>query len=1174
MPAHPPPADVAWLLCETFQCEVQHLERRLLSAKQAARTCAHRSDPNLIYKDTRRPVPEPVTSLLCTRKAQIIECEPDTCSVVVDPPTEFDPMKPVCVGTKPVGIVHVADDAVYLTDLPDVAIGSTITQTDPVGTLDEVFAAFHDQWHQRWCKHDCIPHSRWQQLVDFARVALPQHPLHALQVTPDLLRAEAARKKSQAATGLDGVSRSDLLQADPTTLSSLCSAYARACDDGHWPQQVIMGRVASLAKVEQPEKTSDYRPITIFSLIYRCFSSIHARALLDWANNWCHPDIFGNRRGHQTTMLWRTLVDSIQQAYDQGTHASGLTADIEKCFNTLPRWPILAAAAHTGVPQSLLQAWAGALAGMTRRFKVRDSYSEGFTTSTGLAEGCALSCFGMLLLDDIMHRYIHAQQPAVRALSFVDNWDFLTFSADAAVQQLDLLLQFAHLADLTVDRRKTYAWSTCPQMRSQFRQMGLPVKHFAKDLGAHVAVSRQRTNRSVTDRLEALQPFWQQLRASRAGYQTKLRALRTVAWPRGLFAVESAPIASGTWTTQRRQALKSLQFDKPGVNPLLLLGLVESYVDPEFLAAIKTVAETRVQCPLDFWASELFPVAVGIVDPPPSAPVSVLLARIQSLGFTVLPDGSWSDQIGTFHPAHVNCTELCHRMQWQWQRVVAHALGHRKDFGGLPMVDTALTRQKLRALPVDQQALMRLSLAGGLFTQDAHSHWNKGEGVCQWCSAKDSLQHRYFECPQTRDLRDTLAPLVVAHRATIPDAMALRSWAIQPPTHWTWLATLNSVPSCVRNLWTSFRVGVVNHVFTDGSCFWQHDPSVRVASWAAVLASPPTSQWNFTCLGVLGTGWLPGLCQTAYRSELFAVAFVLHHAAAGCFQIKIHSDCLGVINRYHLLTGGHVALKLNSPNGDLWRWILDSVEKLGPSNVEMVKTPAHKRVALAKTRYEAWKFWHNNVVDQVARFTNANRPKQFWDQWQLHAQQVAAVRELYDQVWDLHLAVAQRSVVTEEVKLLDERAEQAPKQTREFTQCFRPQPWDGTLPMNLTKEYGHGLSWRLAKWWHVRTTTTNVGEVRWVTLAHLYVDYQFSWGCPGPVKHGKQWLDATLRPFLDPEKHSFLLRLKWFKRALKFFWKQTKQCIALAQCRGEGEAIQSFVKCGLSQVGQRSLAGR
>lgn len=38
-----------------------------------------------------------------------------------------------------------------------------------------------------------------------------------------------------------------------------------------------------------------------------------------------------------------------------GQHVSGLTADIEKCFNCLPRWPILAAAVHTGVPQQTLQ---------------------------------------------------------------------------------------------------------------------------------------------------------------------------------------------------------------------------------------------------------------------------------------------------------------------------------------------------------------------------------------------------------------------------------------------------------------------------------------------------------------------------------------------------------------------------------------------------------------------------------------------------------------------------------------------------------------------------------------------------------------------------------------------------------------------------------------------------
>ena len=92
---------------------------------------------------------------------------------------------------------------------------------------------------------------------------------------------------------------------------------------------------------------------------------------------------------------------------------------------------------------------------MSRRFKVRDSFSDGFVTSTGLAEGCALSCYGMLLLDDIMHRYMAAQYPLLRVLSFVDNWDFLTWSADAAIQQLTALLEFANLTDLTVDREKT-----------------------------------------------------------------------------------------------------------------------------------------------------------------------------------------------------------------------------------------------------------------------------------------------------------------------------------------------------------------------------------------------------------------------------------------------------------------------------------------------------------------------------------------------------------------------------------------------------------------------------------------------------------------------------------------------------------------------------------------------
>ena len=203
-----------------------------------------------------------------------------------------------------------------------------------------------------------------------------------------------------------------------------------------------------------------------------------------------------------------------------------------------------------------------------------------------------LSCFGMLLLDDILHRLIHVTCPQVRVLSFVDNWDFLTLDSSCALRHLNLLLEFTKLADLTVDRAKTFGWSTCASVHGAFRTHGVPVKHHAKDLGSHVAFSGQRTNRSLTARLDDLDGLWIKLKASRASYQTKVGALRTVAWPRGLFGVYSAPEGRAVWLKHRPASTQALAFDKPGVNPVVLLGLVGAFADPELIVGlVRTIAD-------------------------------------------------------------------------------------------------------------------------------------------------------------------------------------------------------------------------------------------------------------------------------------------------------------------------------------------------------------------------------------------------------------------------------------------------------------------------------------------------------------------------------------------------------------------------------------------------------
>ena len=1159
VPSHMPPFPFARVLCEVFECEVRHLESLLLRSRVSHRRWRHKQDPNLIFKETKRPPPEPVTSLLSVARAQIAEVDMDESAVEFEPSGTFDDTKPVQVGDRFVNIIHATDSRLYLDSVDGLSTGQTLSQSKPLGALPDLFAAFQEQWQKRWCRHDGWPHSHWDALVSFARRSLPHHPVEALLLTPELLRGEVSRKKKQSACGLDGVSRCDLLSVGSSVLQSLCGLFVRASSDGCWPKQCINGKVSSLAKTLHAAEVNQFRPITVFSMLYRCFSSAHARFLLDWADGWAHPDVHGNRKAHQTSDLWRVLVSEIQVAYSQNRPLSGLIADIEKSYNCLPRFPILAIALHCGVPFSVVTAWSGALAGMERRFKVRDSYSGACTTSTGLAEGCALSCFGMLLLDDVLHRFIHFTNPAVRVLSFVDNWDFLTFDPESAVQQLDLLLQFAQMSDLTVDRSKTFGWSTDATIRGRFRTCGIPVKHCAKDLGAHVAFSKQRTNHTVTARLAELEPLWPRLRASTASYRLKVRALRTVAWPRGLFGVSSAPVGRTIWLRQRRFATQALAADKAGVNPMLHLGLVESFLDPEFLAIFQTVLDARAQCPMDFWAAEVYPVAAGLVSVAGSAPTSILVERIQLLGIGVAVDGSWVDCVGSFHPGSVNFSELCLRLQLSWQRLVSAHVSHRSDFRGLDFVDVVSTRRALSVEDFDQQALFRLGLAGGLFTQDAHSHWNEGPGLCKWCHQPDSLEHRYFECQQTADLRASLAPDVCALRAGIPDAMALRGWSLFPPTHLGWLHLLSSIPSSVPVLDSPFSLGLWNHVFTDGSCLWQSQVAYRVAAWGAVLAQPFTSGWSFEVQGVLGAGPLPGLVQTAYRAELYALAFVLHHAAQGSFRIKVRSDCLGVVNRFHLLTHGKFRLKTNGPNADLWKWVLDSVARLGLPNVQVVKTAAHRTLRSATTRQEAWAFWNNAAADRIAKTANLQRSQQFWRFWEEHARSSTAVGILHKQVVALHLAVAERSVKGAETKTLDDEVDTVPKQSRVFPTVFDISAWDGAVPLQLSLEYGAGMANRIASWWRERTSLVAATEPKWVTFAHLYVDYQLTWGCAGPIQSGKKWLDSFTRPYLEPERNSFLMRVKWFKRALKFFWGTTGQKVGLAICRGSGNAIMSFI---------------
>ena len=159
-------------------------------------------------------------------------------------------------------------------------------------------------------------------------------------------RAAVRAKKAFSATGPDSVSREDLLQMPEPILNSLLLILHRAEQTGVWPTKPLAGHVHSLAKTPQASSVNHYRPVTPFSLVYRTYSSIRARQVIRFLAQNADPSAYGCLPGRSATDQWRLIQDVVEQAYEQQQPASGVVADVVKCFNELPRMPLLEIGLH------------------------------------------------------------------------------------------------------------------------------------------------------------------------------------------------------------------------------------------------------------------------------------------------------------------------------------------------------------------------------------------------------------------------------------------------------------------------------------------------------------------------------------------------------------------------------------------------------------------------------------------------------------------------------------------------------------------------------------------------------------------------------------------------------------------------------------------------------------
>ena len=917
-------------------------------------------------------MPVPVSMLVAKSVAHVIEVV-DEGSVVVD---NSEPIQNAAVLESRSGtmhVIHIEEGQVWFTSPHTLTVGDVLAEITLQGNPQEIHEAFIREWVQRWDRHRHLEPSHWDEVLALTRTLLHCPVMTLTPITLARWKHAIQAKKSRSATGPDAMARQDLLSFPDELHLQMIQLFAHAEATGQWLKQLLQGAVFSLEKVPHAQTVNEYRPITVMPLAYRIYTTIRSREVLKHLKQHVPPTLLGNIPGRQASTLWWTMQHRIELALQASEPLTGATSDIVKAFNHLPREVTFQVASCMGVHPAIIRAWASAATHLKRHFVVKNSPSGQVGSTTGFVEGCGMSVVAMVLINTLIHAFLQCKHPEVTFTTYVDNYELQSSTVQQTTDALQSLQGFCSLLDIQLDQKKTYRWACSAQGRQQKRDLQDTLVTAARDLGAHMQFDARRTNFTVTSKFKALPDLWHLLSRSQAPYDQKIKILRTVAWPRAMYAIATVHIGNAVFVDARAGAFNALGCTKAGANPQIHLSLVANpTADPEFYALLSTVLQFRRNIPAELLDLTLAPAAITPARRRKPGPGGVLLTRLNNILWTYVADGVFRDDEGTaIHILDSPIQDLRQRITRAWQFSVGRQWESRKGFDGLRRVCVPLSKPSHQYAP-DELGFIRVAQNGTFYTSDTLIHSGLVENTqCKFCSGPDSVFHRHWECSSTKFSRDMIPNEVQAYILRAPSCLAQHGWATEPDEITQFRASLQCI-QCTLGAHVDFGTSRQHaDLFCDGTGIDPKMPLTRLVAWAVVLAGEHPLQPHQP----LAWGGVPGPYQTVARSELCAfLSSVIYCHRQGHnheFTCAIWSDCEFIIRRARAIQNGDLEVTLAMTDHDLWLLVQQLL--LPPDRCTLYHIRSHQ----AYQDEPAWIQWAcsaNDTADRLAEYALNSLP--------------------------------------------------------------------------------------------------------------------------------------------------------------------------------------------------------
>ena len=966
LPVGPPSASLATAIFQTFKCNFEHFERWHL--KQRGKLLQSKFDKGMqgIFQDLKKPQRDRMDFLVNEKTFAVLATDETAHQIHLDAPIFHGGFLRWSHDGQPLDVEVINEVVLQVPSGLDISPGDVLTQHQLLSDTQSLHQQLLEYWKPTWCALAEVDQATWARVTAFFQAYVPRLRFDLQPISIAEWRRALKKYGPHAARGVDGISPRDLLELPVSWTQRLLDLlHAIELGQSSWPTAVLYGIVSVLAKDEGAQTVSRFRPVVIFSVLYRTWASIRAKQLLRILTPHMDVEAFGFMPGCESTQLWLLLQAEIECSLQTGQPLCGLSTDLTRAFNFIPRQHTFTLAQHLGVPTRIISPWRGFLASCTRAFEIRGVLSDATCSTCGMPEGDALSVFGMTQLCFAWHLYMRAYCPAIRSMSFVDNLSLLAAVPGALAHGLACLVEFFKLWNLAIDRSKSYCWALTAEGRQQMAALPLARVDHAHELGGVLSFTKRRFTGLQQKRIASLPAKWKRLQHSRAPLALKLAVLPSVFWTSALYGINGSCMGELHIDVLRRQALRSLRLAKAGVNALLRLGLSSTpAADPGFWRLRMTVRtflrllgkEPRL---LGLWTTFM----LGFDGTLFSGPFSQLLVVLNQIGWKIVPPFLLDHDGCSINLLCADEAALDELLYDAWLQHIARSVSQRKTMNDLKGLDPQLLVADTTSLTSLQRSWLDALRSGAFMDHAAQSHFDMTKSAdCRVCGVSDDTRH-WLVCPRFHHERQQIEGWQT-HHAHDTTALMAHLLPSRSPFAVDWKQALLDVPCALQDFLSAPGQGT-QHVFTDGSATCARSP-YQIAAWGSL---------NSTTGEFISMGHVPGLRQTSDRAELLAVMSTL--AWQQRFQINLHlwiDSKFGADGLLYLLAYGVTG---SWANMDLWLQVEGLLQQIGQLELTPHWIPSHLDTKHLECPFEDWvQLWNDRIDVAVGRF-NLDRSEAF-----------------------------------------------------------------------------------------------------------------------------------------------------------------------------------------------------